>query len=75
MTVDLVCHDIKFGATASSIFAWPEAPQGANLDQMARVVVADTLAARGDGPDYLDYTEILSIKVEESPDPPTPLIL
>jgi len=70
VTVDLVCHDIKFGATASSVFAWPEAPQGATLDQMARVVVADTLAARGDGPDYLDYTEILAIKVEESSGPP-----
>lgn len=67
VTVDLVCHDIKFGATASGLFAWPGRPEGMILDQMARVVVADTLARRGDGPDYLDYTEILSIKVEEAP--------
>lgn len=71
VTVDLVCHDIKFGTTASGVFAWPESPQGLILDQMARVVVADTLAARGDGPDYLDYTDILSIRVEEAATPPS----
>lgn len=66
VTVDLVCHDIKFGATAAGVFAWPDEPRDAILSHMARVVVTDTLAARGDGPGYVDYTDILSIKVEET---------
>ena len=66
VSVELVCHDIKFGATASGVFAWPDVPHGAALNQMARVLVADILAARGDGPDYVDYTEVLSTKIEET---------
>jgi hypothetical protein len=37
---------------------------------MTRVVVADILAATGDGPDYLDYSQVLSTIVEETTLPP-----
>jgi len=69
VTVDLVCHDVKFGATTAGIFAWPDEPSGGPLDAMVRVVVADIFAMRGDGPDCVDYTDILSTRVEETKDP------
>lgn len=63
--VDFVCHDIKFGGSGSVVFRWPEKPVGWALDRMVRVVVADVLAMRGDGPSYLDYTDILTVSVEK----------
>lgn len=64
VTVDFVCHDIKFGYTSDGIFVWPEKPEGSALNQMARVVASDAIAMRGDGPDYVDYTDFLSVTVE-----------
>lgn len=70
VTVDFVCHDIKFGATAARVFAWRGEPSGAALETMVRVVVAETLAIRGSGPDWLDVTDIISVKVEPTGDEP-----
>lgn len=64
--VDFVCHDIKFGATADGVFAWPEKPAETVLDKMVAVVVSDALAMRGDGPSYLDYTDIIAVSIEET---------
>lgn len=64
VTVSFVCHDIKFGYTTSSVFSWPDEPAGGVLQDMARVIVSDTIALRGDDPTYVDYTDFLSIKVE-----------
>lgn len=64
VTVSFVCHDIKFGYTTSSVFFWPDEPSGATLQEMARVIVSDTIALRGDDPSFADYTDYLSIKVE-----------
>lgn len=64
VTVSFVCHDIKFGYTTSNVFSWPEEPAGGALQDMARVVASDMIALRGDDPAYVDYTDVLSIKVE-----------
>lgn len=66
LTVGFVCHDIKFGATGRGVFAWPGEPEGAELGAMVNVIVGDCLAVRGDGPDWLDVTDIISIRVEET---------
>lgn len=71
ITVEFVCHDVKFGATAAGVFAWPAEPDGAIRDQMVHIVVCNTFAMRGDGPEMADYTEILSVNVEEAADLPT----
>lgn len=73
VTIDFVCHDVKFGSTVSGVFAWPEEPDESPLRQMTFVLMADQLAARGDGPDYANYSDVLSVKVEavdEAPDYP-----
>jgi hypothetical protein len=62
--VDFVCHDIKFGHTDEGVFQWPDEPSGAALSAMAHVLMAERLAIRGDGPDYVDYSDILALAVE-----------
>ena len=64
--VDFVCHDIKFGATARGVFVWPEQPDAAVAVAMARVLIGDSMAVRGDGPDYVDYTDILATRISET---------
>jgi hypothetical protein len=50
ITVEFVCHDVKFGATVAGVFAWPTEPDGAIRDQMVHVAVCDAFAMRdGDG--------------------------
>jgi hypothetical protein len=71
--VDFVCHDIKFGHADEGVFQWPEQPIGGPLEAMARVLMAERLAMRGDGPDYTDYCDVLALEVEpttEEPDHP-----
>jgi hypothetical protein len=69
--VEFVCHDIKFGSRAEGIFQWPEEPSADALRQMKKVLIADALAMRGDGPDWVDICEILKTQVSETSDPPT----
>jgi hypothetical protein len=66
VVTDFVCHDIKFGYTASGTFAWPEQPDGAPLRIMSRVLMADILALRGDGPDWADACDVNSVTVVET---------
>jgi hypothetical protein len=66
VTVDFVCHDVKFGYTTSGVFQWPERPPQAALDMMARVLMADALSSRGDGPDFADYSDVREMTVEPS---------
>ncbi|MFI0845423.1 hypothetical protein [Mesorhizobium sp. IMUNJ 23232] len=66
VVVDFVCHDIKFGHTASGVFRWPEQPAGAPLERMKQMLVADSLALRGDGPDWADACDINSVVVTET---------
>lgn len=66
--VDFVCHDVKFGGSGSGVFAWLEEPSGGALDQMLRVLMAETMSMRGDGPDYADYCDVLATRVTETPD-------
>jgi hypothetical protein len=73
VTVDFVCHDVKFGSTSSGVFEWPEEPAGAALDAMTRVLLAESLSMRGDGPDYADYSDVLKRSVEPAADGPNHL--
>lgn len=66
--VDFVCHDVKFGGSGSGTFGWPDEPFGGALDQMLRVLMAETMSMRGDGPDYVDYCDVLAARVTETPD-------
>jgi hypothetical protein len=66
VVVDFVCHDIKFGYTASGVFLWPEQPDESPLRTMSRVLVSDSLALRGDGPDWADACDINSVVVTET---------
>jgi hypothetical protein len=66
IAVDYVCHDAKYGSSGKGVFVWPEKPAGDVLDRMARVLIADSLAIRGTGPDYSDYSDILKLTVEET---------
>jgi hypothetical protein len=66
--VDFVCHDVKFGAVASGVFAWPSEPSGAALDVMTRVLMSETLAIRGDSPEYADYSDVVSRQVGPTTD-------
>ena len=68
---DFVCHDIKFGSTARGVFAWPEKPEGEALRQMQTVLMADSLAIRGDGPDWVDMCEADEPGISETRDPPS----
>ena len=68
--VDFVCHDVKFGHADEGVFQWPEQPASATLETMARVLMAERLAMRGDGPDYVDYSDILALSVEPTSDEP-----
>jgi hypothetical protein len=62
--LDFVCHDVKFGASASGVFAWPREPTGAFLDNFAWLLVDDTLSVRGDGPGFAAWSEIGTPTVE-----------
>jgi len=64
VSVDFVCHDIKFGSSNEGVFAWPEEPRGKVLDEMIRVLLADACALRGDGPDWADACEVIAARVE-----------
>jgi hypothetical protein len=64
--VSFVCHDVKFGANADGVFAWPEEPTGPTLTAMTFLLMADTLALRGDDPDYANDSDILAVKVTET---------
>jgi hypothetical protein len=66
VAVDFVCHDIKFGSSHDGVFAWPERPAGEALDQMIRLLIGDKIALRGDGPENVDYSEVVSVKVEKT---------
>ncbi|MGD9912512.1 MAG: hypothetical protein AB7S80_00410 [Rhizobiaceae bacterium] len=68
--VDFVCHDIKFGSSASGVFAWPEKPAGEALDHMTRLLMSDACALRGDSPDNGDFCDVLRLGVEETADAP-----
>jgi hypothetical protein len=70
VSVDFVCHDVKFGGSGTGVFAWPEEPNGAALDAMTHILVAQTLTMRGDGPEYASYSDVLSIKVAETDEAP-----
>lgn len=74
VTVGFVCHDVKFGADASGVFAWPEEPTGRALDAMQYLLIADMMAWRGDGPDYAQDADIISVKVSETDAPPDYLL-
>lgn len=69
--VEFVCHDIKFGSSGRGVFQWPEEPSADALRQMQKVLMADALAMRGDGPDWVDMCEILKTQVDETSDTPT----
>lgn len=64
--IEFVCHDVKFGANADGVFAWPEQPTGAALSAMTFLLMADMLALRGDGPDYANDSDVISVKVAET---------
>jgi hypothetical protein len=64
--VDFVCHDIKFGYLATGVFQWPEEPGDWVLGAMANLLMADALAMRGDGPDWVDYCDVNAVKVAET---------
>ncbi|WP_095088244.1 hypothetical protein [Mesorhizobium sophorae] len=68
--IEFVCHDVKFGANANGIFAWPEEPGGPALAAMTFLLMADTLALRGDGPNLANTSDVLSLKVTETDAPP-----
>lgn len=63
---DFVCHDAKFGGALRGVFLWPEAPAGAVLDAMLRVLAADTLAVRGDDPELAGFCEFSTTGVTPS---------
>jgi len=69
--VDFVCHDVKFGGSGEGVFQWPEEPSGDVLRQMQIVLMGDTLALRGDGPDFADYSDVIETTVAETSDPPS----
>jgi hypothetical protein len=64
--VGFVCHDVKFGGDAAGVFAWPGEPTGWTLRTMQFLLMADMLAMRGDGPDYANESDVISIKVTET---------
>lgn len=70
VTVDFVCHDVKYAGIAEGIFAWPEEPKGGTLSPMVGLLIGDALADRG-GPDGENYSDVRSVKVVSSTDPPT----
>lgn len=61
-----VCHDVKFGGDAAGVFAWPEEPVDWALRTMQFLLMADTMAMRGDGPDWANDCDVLSLKVTET---------
>ncbi len=67
--IEFVCHDVKFGANANGVFAWPDEPTGWALNTMTSLLMADMLAWRGDGPDYVNYSDLISVKVTETDAP------
>lgn len=67
--VGFVCHDVKFGGDAAGVFAWPEEPADWALRAMQFLLMADMMAMRGDGPDWANDCEVLSVKVTETDAP------
>jgi hypothetical protein len=67
--VDFVCHDIKFGYLATGVFQWPEEPRDGVLSAMGNMLMADALALRGDGPDWVDYCDVNGLKATETAEP------
>jgi hypothetical protein len=61
--VDFVCHDVKYADSLTGVFEWPEEPTGVPLEAMTAVLIVDSLSSRGDGPGYLNYTDLRSRKV------------
>lgn len=66
-----VCHDVKFGADCDGIFAWPEEPAGAVLRDIQILLMAETLSRRGDGPGYVEFSDITRCTVVETEAPLT----
>ncbi|QPC94256.1 hypothetical protein [Mesorhizobium sp. INR15] len=64
--VGFVCHDVKFGGDASGVFAWPDEPVDWALRTMQFLLMADMMAMRGDGPDWANDCDVLSVKVTET---------
>lgn len=64
--VGFVCHDVKFGADADGVFAWPDEPTDWALRTMQFLLMADMMAMRGDGPDWANDCDVLSTKVTET---------
>ncbi len=72
VTLDLVCHDIKFGLDGvSGVFAWAGAPPGWAIQEMMNVLVSDALAMRGDSQEFIEYTDISNLQVTLTTDPVT----
>ena len=69
--IDFVCHDVKFGASAAGVFAWPEEPTRDALDAMTHLLIAETLSIRGDHPEYADYSDVVRRHVEKTTAPLT----
>ena len=67
--INFVCHDVKFGSSSRGVFPWPEEPSGSVLDWMHYVLMAEMLSLRGDGPDYADYSEVVSATIGETSEP------
>jgi uncharacterized protein YciI len=67
--VGFVCHDVKFGGDAAGVFAWPDEPTDWALRTMQFLLMADTMAMRGDGPDWANDCDVLSVKVTETEAP------
>ena len=67
--VGFVCHDVKFGGDAAGVFAWPQEPTDWALRTMQFLLMADMMAMRGDGPDWANDCEVLSVKVTETDAP------
>jgi hypothetical protein len=69
--LSFVCHDVKFGADCEGVFAWPEEPADAVLHEMQRLLIAETLSRRGDGPSYAEYSDIVRCAVAQTEAPLT----
>lgn len=69
--LDFICHDVKFGMDLAAVFSWPQEPRGEDLAAMTRLMIADAMSVRGDGPSWADEAEITSLAVRETDAPPT----
>ena len=69
--LDFTCGDFRFGMDLAAVFSWPQEPRDGVLAAMTRVMIADALSVRGDGPSWADEAEITSLAVRETDAPPT----